>query len=229
MHFYSSSPAIMRVSVSPAKLESSCLCVAPAPFKVIPRASNSPLSWSSHLPESHIWFLSPKQAQMGSKFTSLGKWRCLLGYTIQLKEIMLLTVGTNPWLTHNLSNLSSPPTGRTSLDGRRPEVPAGGWSAEHSCKAGLGRRWGVMAEGSRCFWQWVQGAFRYSPHGAPWMAEVSELEIISLFLYSFSFNCCWHQGKAEVEISRTKDDWTSELCSDPPLCTAAGHTEQRAN
>lgn len=44
MHFYSSSPAIMRVSVSPAKLESSCLCVAPAPFKVIPRASNSPLS-----------------------------------------------------------------------------------------------------------------------------------------------------------------------------------------
>lgn len=39
------------------------------------------------------------------------------------------------------SNLSSPLTGRTSLNGRRPEVSAGGWSTEHSCKAGLGKRW----------------------------------------------------------------------------------------
>jgi len=58
---------------------------------------------------------------------------------------------------------------------------------------------------------------------------VRKLKIISSFLYSVSFNCCWHQGKAEVEISRTKDNQVSELCSDPPLCTAAGRTEQRAN
>lgn len=163
----------MCVSISP-KLGSSSLCDAPAPLKVIPRASSSPIIWSSHQPESYIWFLSPKQAQMGSKFASLGKWSCLLGYTTQLKEVMLSTVGTNPRLTHHLSTPTSSPTGGTPLVGRRPEVPAGSWSAEHSCKAGLGERWGVTAEGSRCFWHWVQNAFRYSPDGAPQMAEVSE-------------------------------------------------------
>lgn len=84
-------------------------------------------------------------------------------------------------------------------------------------KQGRGKGDRVKSKVSRCFLPWVEGAFGVSLRRALCMAEMPELEIMSLFLYSFSFSCCWHWGRVGVEISRTKGDKPSQALSDPCL------------
>lgn len=85
----------------------------------------------------------------------------------------------------------------------------------------------MKSKGSRYFLLWAEGAFGVSPSRAACMAEMSELEIISLFLYSFSFNCCWYWERVGVQISRTKGDKPSQALSDPPLRADGGAHETK--
>lgn len=85
----------------------------------------------------------------------------------------------------------------------------------------------MKSKGSRYFLPWAEGAFGVSPSRAVCRAEMSELEIISLFLYSFSFNCCWYWERVGVQINRTKGDKPSQALSDPPLCADSGAHETK--
>lgn len=85
----------------------------------------------------------------------------------------------------------------------------------------------MKSKGSRCFLPWAEGAFGVSPSGALCTAEMSELEIISLFLYSFSLSRCWYPGRAGIEINRTKGDKPSQALGDPPLRVDGGSHETK--
>lgn len=66
----------------------------------------------------------------------------------------------------------------------------------------------MESEGSRCFLhRAARMAFGVIPAGASCAAE---LQIISLVLCSFSFNCCWQRGRAEVEISMMRGTTPSQ-------------------
>lgn len=94
-------------------------------------------------------------------------------------------------------------------------------------KQGRGKGDRVKFRGSRRFLPWAEDAFGVSLSRTLRMAEMSELEIISFFLYSFSFNRCWYWGRIGVEISRTKGDKPSRALSDPPLCADGGAHERK--
>lgn len=104
------------------------------------------------------------------------------------------------------------------------EVPV--WQGR-DVKQGKGKGDRVKSKGSRRFLPWAEGALGVSPSGALCTAEMSELEIISLYLYSFSFNRCCYRGRAGMEISRTKGDKPSQVLSDPPLRVDGGSHETK--